>query len=137
MRTCARPSRSSPLTQQEYFDLRAEYPLRDPLPWWVDNGPLTPGGFGMEYPHLFDPTPEDPVGTDFYLTKAMKYPYAPDTYLAFPVGYFHYYGDGPGGAHGAGPGRARPWLRSARIPDCRQPQRAPLEAAPRAGLRWA
>ncbi|MYA08516.1 MAG: LamG domain-containing protein [Holophagales bacterium] len=84
-----------PLTQQEYLDLRAEYPLRDPLPWWVDNGPLTPGGFGMEYPHLFDPTPEDPVGTDFYLTKAMKYPYAPDTYLAFPVGYFHYYGDGP------------------------------------------
>ncbi|MCY3591090.1 MAG: hypothetical protein OXH32_05575 [Acidobacteria bacterium] len=84
-----------PLTQQEYLDLRAEYPLRDPLPWWVDNGPLTPGGFGMEYRHLFDPTPEDPVGTDFYLTKAMKYPYAPDTYLAFPVGYFHYYGDGP------------------------------------------
>ena len=84
-----------PLTQREYLDLRAEYPLRDPLPWWVDNGPLTPGGFGMEYPHLFDPTPEDPVGTDFYLTKAMKYTYAPDTYLAFPVGYFHYYGDGP------------------------------------------
>ncbi len=85
----------TPLTQQEYLDLRAEYPLRDPLPWWVDNGPLTPGGFGMEYPHLFDPTPEDPVGVDFYLTKAMKYPYAPDTYVAFPVGYFHYYGDGP------------------------------------------
>ncbi len=84
-----------PLTQQEYLDLRAEYPLRDPLPWWVDNGPLTPGGFGMEYPHLFDPTPDDPAGVDFYLTKAIKYPYAPDTYLAFPVGYFHYYGDGP------------------------------------------
>ena len=85
----------APLTQQEYLDLRAEYPLRDPLPWWVDNGPLTPGGFGMEYPHLFDPTAEDPAGVDFYLTKAIKYPYAPDTYLAFPVGYFHYYGDGP------------------------------------------
>ena len=85
----------APLTQQEYLDLRAEYPLRDPLPWWVDNGPLTPGGFGMEYPHLFDPTSEDPAGVDFYLTKAIKYPYAPDTYLAFPVGYFHYYGDGP------------------------------------------
>ncbi len=84
-----------PLTQQEYLDLRAEYPLRNPLPWWVDNGPLTPGGFGMEFPHLFDPTPEDPVGVDFYLTKAMKYPYAPDAYVAFPVGYFHYYGDGP------------------------------------------
>ncbi len=85
----------APLTQQEYLDLRAEYPLRDPLPWWVDNGPLTPGGFGMEYPHLFDPTAVDPAGVDFYLTKAIKYPYAPDTYLAFPVGYFHYYGDGP------------------------------------------
>ena len=85
----------TPLTQQEYLDLRGEYPLRDPLPWWVDNGPLTPGGFGMEYPHLFDPTAEDPAGVDFYLTKAIKYPYAPDTYLAFPVGYFHYYGDGP------------------------------------------
>ena len=84
-----------PLTQQDYVDLRAEYPLRDPLPWWVDNGPLTPGGFGMEYPHLFDPTSEDPAGVDFYLTKAIKYAYAPDTYLAFPVGYFHYYGDGP------------------------------------------
>ena len=88
-----------PLSQQEYLDLRAEYPLRDPLPWWADNGPLTPGGFGMEYPHLFDPTPEDPVGTDFYLTKAMKYPYAPDTYVAFPVGYFHYYSDGPETRH--------------------------------------
>ena len=85
----------TPLSQQEYLDLRAEYPLRDPLPWWADNGPLTPGGFGMEYPHLFDPIPEDPVGVDFYLTKAMKYPYASDTYVAFPVGYFHYYGDGP------------------------------------------
>ncbi len=85
----------APLTQQEYLDLRGEYPLRDPLPWWVDNGPLTPGGFGMEYPHLFDPTTDDPAGVDFYLTKAIKYPYAPDTYLAFPVGYFHYYGDGP------------------------------------------
>ena len=84
-----------PLTQREYLELRDEYPLRDPLPWWVDNGPLTPGGFGMEYPHLFDPTSEDPAGVDFYLTKAIKYPYAPDTYLAFPVGYFHYYGDGP------------------------------------------
>ena len=84
-----------PLTQQEYLDLRGEYPLRDPLPWWVDNGPLTPGGFGMEYPHLFDPIAEDPAGVDFYLTKAIKYPHAPDTYLAFPVGYFHYYGDGP------------------------------------------
>src|SRR5690606_33385569 len=62
---------------------------------FTDNGPLTPGGFGMEFPHRFDPAPEDPVGVDFYLTKAMKYPWAPDTYLAFPVGYFHYENDGP------------------------------------------
>ena len=85
----------TPLTQQEYRDLRAEYPLREPLPWYTDNGPLTPGGFGMEFPHRFDPLPEDPVGVDFYLTKAMKYPWAPDTYLAFPIAYFHYENDGP------------------------------------------
>lgn len=83
------------LSQQDYRDLGEDYPLRDPLPWFTDNGPLTPGGFGMEYPHVFDPTPEDPVGVDFYLTKAVKYPWAADTYLAFPVGYFHYENDGP------------------------------------------
>lgn len=83
------------LTQQDYWDLRTDYPLREPLPWYADNGPLTPGGFGMEYPHAFDPIPEDPVGVDFYLTKATKYEWAPDTYVAFPVAYFHYENDGP------------------------------------------
>lgn len=83
------------LSQQDYWNLREQYPLRDPLPWFTDNGPLTPGGFGMEYPHVFDPTPEDPPGVDFYLTKSIKYPWAADTYLAFPVGYFHYENDGP------------------------------------------
>lgn len=90
-----RPLPFAPLTQQDYRDLRADYPLREPLPWYADNGPLTPGGFGMEYPHRFDPIPEDPVGVDFYLTKAMKYPWAADIYLAFPVAYFHYENDGP------------------------------------------
>ena len=37
----------------------------------------------------------DPVGTDIYTTKAIKYPWAPDTYLAFPAVYFHYQGEGP------------------------------------------
>ena len=37
----------------------------------------------------------DPVGTDIYITKAMKYPWAPDTYFAFPIIYFHYEKDGP------------------------------------------
>lgn len=89
------PATFEPLTQQEYRDLRDDYPLREPLPWFTDNGPLTPGGFGMEYPHRFDPIPEDPVGVDFYLTKATKYEWAPDTYVAFPVAYFHYENDGP------------------------------------------
>jgi len=85
----------NPLTQEEYWDLDEKYRLRSPLPWWLDNGPLSPGDFGMELPHAFDPTDADPVGTDIYITKAQKYKYAPDTYLAFPVVYFHYEADGP------------------------------------------
>ncbi len=83
------------LSPEDYRDLRDDFPLREPLPWFSDNGPLTPGGFGMEYPHRFDPVPEDPPGVDFYLTKATKYAWAPDTYVSFPVGYFHYENDGP------------------------------------------
>ena len=78
------------LTQQDYEALDKRYPLEKPLPWFLDNGPLTSGGFGMEFPHAFDPEPMDPPGLDFYLTKATKYPWAPDTYLAFPVAYFQY-----------------------------------------------
>ncbi len=84
-----------PLTQKDYQERAKTLPLRDPLPWYLDNGPLTPGGFGLEFPHRFDPIPEDPVGTDIYVTKAQKYPWAPDTYLAFPIVYFHYELDGP------------------------------------------
>jgi len=84
-----------PLSQAQYRALTKDYPLREPLPWFFDNGPLTPGGFGMEFPHRFGPAPEDPVGVDFYVTKATKYPWAPDTYLAFPIAYFHYERDGP------------------------------------------
>jgi|TARA_B100001971_G_C18259526_1_gene585384 hypothetical protein len=83
------------LTQAEYQELDKSYPLREPLPWYLDNGPLTGGGFGMEFEHKFDPIPEDPIGVDFYITKAQKYEWAPDTYLAFPIAYFHYDGDGP------------------------------------------
>ena len=69
----AAPSQFQPLSQQEYWNLRKTYPLRDPLPWYLDNGPLTPGGFGMEFRHAFDPIPDDPIGTDIYVTKAQKY----------------------------------------------------------------
>jgi hypothetical protein len=89
------PTEFQPLSQQEYWDLRKTYPLRSPLPWYLDNGPLTPGGFGMEFRHAFDPIPDDPTGTDIYVTKAQKYGGAPDAYVAFPIVYFHYGPDGP------------------------------------------
>ena len=90
-----RPVPYEPLTQAEYLELADSLRLREPLPWYLDNGPLTPGGFGLEFPHRFDPEEMDPVGVDFYVTKAIKYPWAPDTYLAFPIAYFHYEADGP------------------------------------------
>lgn len=65
-------------------------------PWWLDNGPLAPGGFSIEYPIAMGPDPAiDPLATDLYNTRAIKYPWAPDTYVAFPLWFFHYDGDGP------------------------------------------
>lgn len=65
-------------------------------PWWLDNGPLAPGGFSVEYPIAMGPDPAiDPPATDLYNTRAIKYPWAPDTYVAFPLWFFHYAGDGP------------------------------------------
>ena len=65
-------------------------------PWYLDNGPLMPAGIGIELPTVIAPDARlDPVGTDIYTTKAVKYAWAPDTYLAFPAVYFHYSGDGP------------------------------------------
>jgi hypothetical protein len=83
-----------PLSQEDSRKLGEKYRIREPQPWWLDNGPLTPGDFGLEFPHTFDPDEKDPVGTDIYITKAHKYEYAPDTYLAFPIVYFHYEMDG-------------------------------------------
>jgi hypothetical protein len=61
------------------------------IPWYLDNGPLTPGGFALEYPWIFSPIDSlDPRETDVYVPKAHKYAWAPDTYVAFPVMYFHY-----------------------------------------------
>ncbi len=89
------PIQFKPMTQEEYLHAADSLRLRQPLPWYLDNGPLTPGGFGLEFPHSFDPEEMDPVGVDFYVTKAIKYPWAPDTYFAFPIAYFHYEADGP------------------------------------------
>jgi hypothetical protein len=65
-------------------------------PWWLDNGPLAPAGPSLEYPVAMARDPAlDPVATDLYNTRALKYPWAPDAYLAFPLWYFHYEHDGP------------------------------------------
>lgn len=65
-------------------------------PYYTDNGPLTPPGFGVEFPTVFAPIESlDPVGVDIYVPKCIKYPWADDTYLAFPVMYFHYDGEAP------------------------------------------
>ncbi|MCB1103725.1 MAG: LamG domain-containing protein [Cephaloticoccus sp.] len=65
-------------------------------PWWLDNGPLAPGGFGLEYPVAFESDPRlDPPDTDVYNTRAQKYPWAEDAYVAFPLFFFHYHSGGP------------------------------------------
>lgn len=65
-------------------------------PWFLDNGPLTPPGIGIELPTVIghDDRIDEP-GVDIYTTKVVKYPWAPDAYVAFPAVYFHYRGDGP------------------------------------------
>jgi hypothetical protein len=65
-------------------------------PWYLDNGPLAAAGLGIELPTIIATDDKlDPVGTDVYVTKAQKYAWAPDTYVAFPAVYFHYDQDGP------------------------------------------
>lgn len=62
-------------------------------PWFVDNGPLSPPGLSVELPVIFSTDDKlDPPSTDIYTTKVIKYPWAPDTYFAFPAVYFHYEG---------------------------------------------
>ena len=90
-----KPWKFHPLSWQESIDSLKVMPLREPQPWYLDNGPLSPPAPGLEFPHLFDPDSSDPVGMDLYLTKAQKYKWAPDTYIAFPIAYFHYEKDGP------------------------------------------
>lgn len=79
------------LTTAQVMEIAKTRLLRTPQPWWLDNGPLTPGDFGVELPTVFQPDAEiDPSGSGVYVPKADKYPWAPDTYLAFPVMYFDY-----------------------------------------------
>lgn len=85
-----------PTTREDIDEALESMRLRDPQPWFMDNGPLTPGGFCIEFPTAFAPIDSlDPVATDIYVPKVIKYPWAPDIYLAFPSMYFHYWEDGP------------------------------------------
>lgn len=80
-----------PLTVAEARERAVGKRVAELIPWFLDNGPLTPGGFSLEYPWVFSPIDSlDPRETDVYVPKAHKYPWAPDTYVAFPVMYFHY-----------------------------------------------
>lgn len=91
-----RPWPFRPVSTDEYSLAARQRRLGKKIPYFVDNGPLTPPGFGIEYPLGFGPDPSlDPLGTDVYVPKCVKYSWAPDTYLAFPLMYFHYQGDGP------------------------------------------
>jgi hypothetical protein len=79
------------LTTERVLEIAKARALRTPQPWWLDNGPLTPGDFGVELPTIFQPDEQlDASGTGVYVPKADKYPWAPDAYLAFPVMYFDY-----------------------------------------------
>ena len=99
-----------PSTPESYQRAGEQMILHTVRPWYLDNGPLTPGGWGVEFPHIFKPDydldPETTAG--IYNPKALKYPWAPDTYLAFPVFYFYYLEGSPGARvlavrHGGGP----------------------------------
>ncbi len=80
-----------PLTQAEAMKIAETRPLRYPIPWWMDNGPLTPGDFSVEMPTVFAPDNEvDPGGSGIYVPKAMKYPWAEDAYISFPAMYYDY-----------------------------------------------
>lgn len=86
-----RPWPFKPLSLEEELAIAKTKRTHKLIPWYLDNGPLTPGGFGLEYPWIFTPREGiDPDETDIYVPKAHKYEWAPDTYLAFPVIYFHY-----------------------------------------------
>lgn len=87
----------TPVTREKFREISKKVPLQELEPWFLDNGPLTPPNFGVEFPIIFAPDDAiDPLTMGIYNPKALKYPWAPDTYLAFPVLYFHYYEGVPG-----------------------------------------
>jgi hypothetical protein len=91
-----RPWPFRPVSLEEHLQVAKHRRIGSKLPWYLDNGPLTPPGFGIEYPTIFASEDGfDPLATDVYVPKNVKYPWATDTYLAFPLMYLHYHDDGP------------------------------------------
>ena len=88
-REISQPWPFTPLTLEALEKIALHKRLDRLRPFFLDNGPLTPGGFGVEYPTAFAPDDSiDPVGTDVYVPKAMKYPWALDTYLGLSADVF-------------------------------------------------
>jgi hypothetical protein len=95
-----RPWPFRPVSQDEQSALEEKLRIGRKNPYYVDNGPVTPPGFGVEYPRVFAPIEGlDSPGVDIYVPKCEKYQWAPDGYVAFPLMYFHYEGDGPETRH--------------------------------------
>ena len=91
-----RPWPFRPVSLEEQLEIAKHRRIGHTLPWYLDNGPLTPPGFGVDYPKIFGPEDGfDPIATDMYVPKNVKYQWASDTYFAFPLMYFHYHDDGP------------------------------------------
>jgi hypothetical protein len=93
-----RPWPFHPVSQAQQTELGKTLRLGRKNPYYVDNGPVTPPGFGVEYPRVFAPDPAlDEPGVDVYVPKCEKYAWGTDAYLAFPLMYYHYEGEGPKG----------------------------------------
>ena len=81
----------TPMSPADFEKMAETVRLHEVRPWYLDNGPLTPGGVGPEEPIHFAPIDGfDPPAVDPYVPKAVKYAWAPDAYLAFPCMYYHY-----------------------------------------------
>jgi len=55
-RDLLRPWPFEALGQPEARNRAAKHRTADLIPWYLDNGPLTPGGFSVEYPWIFSPS---------------------------------------------------------------------------------
>ncbi len=91
------PMSFSPVSDEAQRQEAKRRRISGTIPQYLDNGPLIPGRFGMDFPTVFSPEDHiDGPSAGIYNPKVIKYPWAPDTYLAFPIFYFHYYEGYPG-----------------------------------------